>query len=147
MKHFLADIPNKMLWCKSAIRLQLAHAITYWVTEKCLISVDRQVSHWARQLDPPYQRIWSPYSLVLHCQHGSTNTTVSGVFMKYFEDIEPGMDAMQVQQAIRKDTPCTFGPRHHYFSKVQLSLSEKYWLSGGMFSTAQMPQNLVNVSH
>ena len=35
------------------------------------------------------------------------------------------MDAIQVKQAIRKDTPCPFG---HDLSKVRLTLFEKYWL-------------------
>ena len=38
------------------------------------------------------------------------------------------MDPKQVKQAIRNDTPCPFGPRHHDLSKVRLTFSEKYWL-------------------
>ena len=38
------------------------------------------------------------------------------------------MDAIQVKQAIRKETPCPYSPGHHDLSTVQLTLSEKYWL-------------------
>ena len=54
------------------------------------------------------------------------------------------MGAIQGNQAIRKDTPCPFGLRHHDLSKVQLTLSEKYRLGSRIVFNRSTAPKLCN---